>query len=400
MYLQDLEGDGVSGNDMNIPPSSSSEIKHATNRSIQLYLNGVDQLSFSLFLDDPMALIITRLNHVIKVYRTVVDDAGDPIYTDITPVFAGIVASTVKDGDANIMNVICYSPLWRLQSRFHILNHYLVTNPDTSARYKQSELLWKIIDLVNGAFGGDSYTGITNGVFDDVVDEVTVSPYFIAKGSNSWAHFETILDRPGSVDIRPLYVDNATPTYMEFNTALKRGVDLSGSQSWEYNIDADSQLSNMVEEESVIPGEFANYVWAVGQGGPNSGKVALDENINDDSDGYENIGIYMRRADFPNQKTVGLVGPPSTGLMTLVQQELAQSRVPKSSYTVTISPNTIIYGSDFLLGDVISLSASKGALNFSDKVQRTYDVNLTMSDNNLETLTVLLANDFYGKVAT
>jgi hypothetical protein len=297
------------------------------------------------------------------------------------------------------MNIVCYSPLWRLQSRFHILNHLLKINPDTGDPYKQSELLWKLIDLVNGAFGGSSYTGIELGVFDDLVTEVEVSPYFIAKGSNTWAHFETILDRPASVEIVPLYTDGGTATLMMFGTAQKRGVDLSASQDWDYCINANSQLSNMVKEELAVPGEFANYVWAVGQGGPNSGKIALAENVADDADGYDNIGIYMRRADFPDQKTIGLIGPPSTGLQTIVQAELAQSRVPKTSYTVTISPaSDLKYANDFLLGDVVTLNASKGALNFTGVVQRIYDVNLAMSDNNLETVTVLLADDFTGKV--
>lgn len=405
MKLYDLDGATVSANDMNVPPTSSEQIKHATNRNLHFYLNGIDDLNFTLYLDDPIAAQIRRLRNVVKVWRTVYNNLGVQIYADGAndPCFAGIVVNTVKDGDANTMTVQCFSPLWRLQTRFHLLNHYLSTNPDTAARYKQSELLWKLIDLVNGAFGGNSFTGIARGTFSGLSNDVTVAPFFVGKGTNTWVNFETVLDRPSSVDIIPKYYHNTTATtaYMRFFTDTKRGRDISASVDLRYNISPTDPLSNCVEEETPQPNEFANYLWAVGQGGPNSGKVVLDENINDDDDGYENIGIYMRRADFPDIKTIGSAGPPPTGLHAIAQSEFAQARVPKTSYTVTISPSAnLYYGQDFVLGDVVMLNAAKGALSVTNVKQRIYDATLSMSDNNIETAQVLLANDFYGKVAT
>ncbi len=163
----------------------------------------------------------------------------------------------------------------------------------------------------------------------------------------------------------------------------------------------DDVLDNLVEEETPVPGEFANYVWAVGHGGPNSGKIALDENPDEDDDGYETIGIYMKRADFEDEKLVGDPGPPATHLMLNAESELAQSRVPKTAYTVSVSPAVgYYYYYSFAIGDVVMLNANKGALVVTNVPQRIYEVTLDNSDNNIETVTMTLANDFTGKVVS
>lgn len=396
-----LSGVGVTAADMTHAATISNQIKHYTNSKLGLALNGVDQLDFTLYLDDPMALQIRRLHNVVKVWRTVLDDDGSTIYADPsdTPCFAGVVSNTIKDGDANTMNITAMSPLWRLQSRFHLLNHYLKTNPDTGNPYTESEMIWKLIDLVNEAFGiGDSNTGITKGTFS-AGSEITVAPMFIQKGSNTWTNiFDGIMGRAGSVDIVPRYHHTASsPRLMYLDTDEKRGTD-NTAFSLNYHTGSNDNLDNLTEEETPIPGEFANYVWAVGHGGPNSGKIAAAENDNDDDDGYDTIGIYMRRADYDDETLIGVSGPPATHLLLNAQSELAQSRVPKSTYTATISPaSDAHYESDFTLGDLITLNADKHALVVSGVAQRVYEVTLTNSDANIETVSLGLANDFTGK---
>ena len=403
LKLYDVGGGAITAPNMNpLGSSTSNTIVHAFNRSASFPLNGIDTLDFSLYLHDPMAYNIKRLRTVVKLWRTVYSNNGSFIYADgaSTPCFAGVVAFTRKDGESNTMQIKVQSPFWRLQSRFHILNHYLKTNLDTDEDYTQSELMWKLIDLVNNAFGlDDSNTGIVKGTFSSGNDPV-VAPFFVAKGSNTYTNiFETIMNRPGGVDIVPTYYhSDGDPTLMHFNTDEKRGY--STGVQFRYHTGSGDNLDDLVEEESVVPGEFGNYLWAVGAGGPNSGKIAMKENIDDDADGYHNIGIYMRRVDFPEIKRIGLLGPPPTHLKAVAAAEFAQSRLPKPLYECTLSPVGGTYmGSAFHVGDVVSLSASKGALQVSGVTQRIYDITITNSENNIETNAVSLAEDFTDKVA-
>ena len=400
MRLYGVGGGGISAPNMNvISPATSNLIEHATNRSWNIALNGIDSLDFSIYLDDPMANNIRRLSTVVKLWRTVRNDGGAVIYSDSNPCFAGVVSYTRKNGSDNQMQVKVMSPLWRLQSRFHLLNHYLKKNMETGFDYTQSELMWKLIDLVNNAFGlDDSNTGIAKGTFSSGNDP-TVAPFFVPKGSNTWTNiFEEIMNRPGGVDIVPEYVHNGGPTLMNFSTDEKRGS--AGVASLNYHTGSGDNLENLEEEEQPIPNEFANYLWAVGQGGPNSGKIAMRENIDQDSDSYNSIGIYMRRADFPDIKRIGLSGPPPTHLHAIAEAEFAQSRVPKTNYTAEISPaGGLYYGAHINVGDTVILNASKGALSVSGVQQRIYDATISISDNNMETAAVSLSEDFTGKVS-
>ena len=381
---------------------TSNQIYHATDRVMDFNLNGIDTIGFSLYLDDPMAAQIRRLASFIKVWRNV------PGYSDAsnTPCFAGIVANHRKDGAANTMQVQAYSPLWRLQTRFHIANHYLKTNPDTGADYKQSELIWRLIKFISNAWGIGSpisYPGIDQGTFYDVVSEITMAPYFQPKGANVWTEiFDGILARAASVDIIPRYHHtggNARLMYLD--TALKRGSDKSGSVSFEFHTSTPSNCDNVVEDEQVFPNKFGNYVWAVGMGGPNSGKLARAENASSTGEGYNAIGIYMVKNDYRDEKRLGISGPPPTHLRANAVNDLARAIVPDLNYSVEVSPAAnIYYGKDFSIGDVVNLNASKGALSVSNVKQRVYECTLAISDANIETISPKIAKDFTGKVAS
>jgi len=280
---------------------SSNEIYHATDRILDFNLNSIDTLAFSLYLDDPMAAQIKRLTSFIKVWRNV------PGYSDPSnePCFAGVVNYHQKNGAANTMQVQAMSPLWRLNTRFHILNHYLKTNPDTGLDYRQSELMWRLIKLVSEAFGTSvSYIGIDKGTFYDVASEIVVAPYFQPKGANVWTEiFDGIMAKAASVDIIPRYSHSSgSGRLMYFDTAQKRGSDKSGSVSFEFHTNTPSNCDDVVETEQVYPDKFANYVWAVGAGGPNSGKVALASDSGAINEGYNAIGMYMKRIDYQDEK--------------------------------------------------------------------------------------------------
>lgn len=392
MRLYDTSGGPITAADYN--GAVSNEIKHGFNRQLEVPLNGIDTLNFSLYLDDPMSYQITRLRTVVKLWRTIRNDAGSVIYADSDPCFGGVVGYTRRNGAENTMGITVQAPFWRLQFRFHILNHYLKINVDTDEDYKQSELMWKLIDLVNNAFGlEDSNTGIIKGTFAAANDPV-VAPYFVAKGSNTWTHiFETIMNRPGGVDIAQSYTHvDGDPSIMVFNTEEKRGGD--NTVTFRYRTGSADNLDDLVEENQPVPQEFGNYLWAVGQGGPNSGKIAMEENIDDDADGYHNIGIYQVRKDFPEIKKIGLAGPPPTHLKAVAQSEFAQARVPKTNYSCEISPvGPIYYGLNYNVGDTATLLGGKGSLSV-DALQRIYDATLSMSENNIESVSISLADDF------
>lgn len=393
MRLYDTGGNGISAADYN--GAVSNEIKHAFERQLQIPLNGVDALNFNLYLDDPMSYNIKRLRTVVKVWRTIRNDAGSVIYSDSDPCFGGVVAYTRKAGEDGLMNVNVQSPFWRLQSRFHILNHYLKINIDTGDEFTQSELMWKLIDLVNNAFGlEDSNTGIIKGTFA-AANDPTVAPYFVAKGSNTWTHiFETIMNRPGGVDIVPTYTHiDGDPSILVFNTDEKRGSE--NVTTLRYRTGSADTLDDLVEEEQPVPGEFGNYLWAVGQGGPNSGKIAMEENIDDDADGYSNIGIYMVRNDYDDLKKIGLRGPPATHLRAVAIADFAQARVPKTNYEAAVSPvGGAYYGLTFNVGDTVGLLGGKGSLQVNVDSQRIYEATLSISENNMETTSLTIAEDF------
>lgn len=394
--LYNIAGVGVTANYSGYSDKGiTNRVWHGTDRTIGYNLNGIDEAGFTLYLDDPMAEKIEPLESVIKIWRRIEEDDGTLIYEDDaeTPSFGGFVSSCVKDGASNTMQVKVFSPLWRLQSRFHLLNHYLNINPDTTFEYTQSELMWKLIDLVNNAFGSESFTGITEGTFSWVSDPI-VAPYFVAKGSNTWSNiFDDLMSRAGSPDILPDYTHtDGQPDIMYFHTDEKRGIDRSGSVPFNYHTGSSDNLSNLSEEVIANPGEFANYVWAVGQGGPNAGLVKLAENNAGTGYGYNAIGIYMRKEDYQDIKKLA-------PLQDLADATLARSKIPRIIYQVELSPAaSIYYGYDYSLGDAIMLNADKGALSVTNRKQRIYQALLSNSDLNVETVQAQIANDFTGKV--
>lgn len=386
---------------------TTNEIAHATDRRMGFFLNNYDTLEFSVYLDDPVATQIEKATSFIKVWRNV------PGYSDPSnqPCFAGYTYYTRKSGAENIMNVKCASPFWKLLSRFHIDNHYLKVNVDTGEDYRQSELIWKLIKLLEtppplGAFGDGGYMGIDKGTFFDRDDEVVIAPFWQPRGQWSYTEiFEEILDKAGSVDLIPRYHHtDGSRRLMFLDTALKRGTDRSGSVAFNYHTGSNDNCDNLVEEEFITPGKFANYVWAVGAGGPNSGKVAIEADPGSSGLGYNAISVYMAQKDYPDIKRMGIRGanPPKTAtqLRAHALNDFARAMLPDLNYEVTLSPAApFYYGAHFSLGDVVSVNASKGALQLSGLKQRIYEVNLSISDNNMETIQPLISDDFTGKVA-
>lgn len=366
-----------------------AELPNATDRHMKAVLNGLDEASFTLYLDDATAPAINRLSSVIKIWRTVNDPIYGSSYSSTAPEFSGIVTGTTKNGELNTMQVNCYGALWRLQSKFHILNHYLVLDPQTGSPWRQGRLMWYHIQLINGAFGAASHTGIYPGSFS--ATDPVMAPYFLPKGSNTWSVlFDQLMRREGSPDLRitPTHSDGSN-SLCTFGTVEKLGDDRSGSVRFQYHTGAHN-VNDMTEQIIVSPGQFGNYMWVSGQGGPNSGKIAMEFDSGS-GNGYGGIGLYMVHKNTELQKL--------SALRDMAPDEFELIRTPTETYDVTLSPAVPpYYRSNFNLGDLVSLDASKGAMNFSGVKRRIYEVDMQISDNNMETCKVLLAKDFFGKV--
>jgi hypothetical protein len=172
---------------------------------------------------------------------------------------------------------------------------------------------------------------------------------------------------------------------MYLDTALKRGSDKSGSVAFEYHTTSPSNCDDLTEQESVQPGSFGNYVWAVGAGGPNSGKVAVDLDSGSVGEGYNAIGIYMVKKDYPDVKRIGkgpnVAGGP-THLRANVISDLARAKVPDLRYSVDLSPVVnIYYGKDFSIEMLLMLMHPNGSKVWIK--QRVYEC-ACLSDNNMK----------------
>lgn len=397
-------------------------LTEAAERRLSMPLNGIDACQFTMYLDDPLIdptatppgdpSIIRTIDRVVKVWRTVTDvtdpDLPVEVYADPdgTPAFAGYITRAEKVGGSNTIQVIAQSPLWRLQSRFHLLNHYLVIdyvgqadanhqggNEDGNP-WDISALMFRLIDLVQGAFGGVSNNGILKPATGPPFWPATLEmgPFRVNKGDNTWTLFSTLLDQVGGPDLMPEYIHTASsPDLMYFGTAEHRGTDVSAAVHLDYYM-GNFNLDDISELEEVIPDKFSNYDWAVGQGGPNV-SVAIAADINTTDMGYDNVGVYMHQIE--NESI-------STGVGSVLQDnadaELAKTHVRPSTYSLMISPLTLIYNDSFTLGDIVEVNANKGALQISALKQRIYEVVLSLSDVNVESCDVVVADDFFSKV--
>jgi hypothetical protein len=383
-------------------------LKHATDLQWSIPLNGIDQLDFSLYLDDPAAALIAKKQSVIRIWRHI----NDPIFSKTrtppsgTPDFCGIVTSITKSGASGKMAVTAMAPLWLLQVHYHLLNHRLVT--DTSvyggshyeggnaddAPWDHSALMFRLIDMINGAFklsGGD--TGIRKPPTADYGPDywprtITVSPFFVERFSNVWANvFENLMARAASPDIHPEYIWNSgSKDVMYFKTEVVRGTDVSGDVSLDYRTGL-KNLDDLTESSQVIPGTYGNRIVVVGDGGPNGPNVLEAF----DSGDISANGLFMARTDIESARLRDMADLTTQNLHTALASD-------DPIYTANVSPvGGLYYDIDYSVGDLVNLNADKGALSATDVKQRVYMVTLGYSDNKVETTDIQISADFKRK---
>jgi hypothetical protein len=404
--------------------NSTRFVKNATDLTWTIPLNGIDTLEFSLFLDDPAALAMATKSRIIRIWRVVNDVEAGKFYaatgadgSNGTPDFCGIITSITKSAEENKMKIFCQSPLWRIQTHFHIDNHRLENDLSSfggsdyeggnanDLPWDHSALMFRLIDMINGAFkhtGSDtgirkpltasySGTGYLSGYSLYWPQTIQVSPFYVQKGAYTYPLvFDDLLARPGSPDLSPTYIwQSGTKKLMYFNTAIRRGTDRTSTTHFDYRTGT-RNLDDVEEQTQVVPGTYANFVWAVGDGGPNGGQVGQAEN-----DGNMNTnGIYMARFDVPGAKIRDLNGTDGIAADKLAVSLIADAPV----YTVKLSPaSATYYLIDYEVGDLIELNVDRGAFQVSGLNQRIYQVALSLSDNNVETAEIMVSSDFKRK---
>lgn len=424
--------------------STSSQIRYATDLKWTQPLNGLDTFEASVYLDDPMAAIIDKKTCLIKIWRTVDDPANGKSKTkfNFTPDFAGpIIATSHNDGESGKLKFTAISPLWRLQNHFHIRNHHLVLDnsagEDIIGNHQggnkdnlpldQSALMFKLIDLISHGvlpvphesglgiikpltadYSGTpgTYQGVGLGV-DYWPKTVVTAPFYAGAGVNVWSEiFDDLMSRPGGVDIVPQYIHDPTgaTTYgapiapqvqvdgkrslLFFKTDVKRGANRSASVTFGYRT-SPFNLEAAADSSQLVPGTYGNFVWTVGDGGPNTYFAQQDDLTDIDAD-----GLYMVLKDIGGAKKASLDGIATTELARAKKSDLPV-------YTAKVSPAAgIYYDIDYTVGDVCKFNMIRDNWSQLNIKQRIYEVVLEYSDNNVESVTMSIADDFTSKVAT
>jgi hypothetical protein len=413
LYDKDSNGKNSTSYDGSV---TDEFLKHATDCTLTYPLNGIDQLEFSLLLDDPAALLLTRKNTFVRVWRFINDTENSKtrIPNWQTPDFCGVVTSITKSGEENKVKVTVMSVLWLVQVHFHLLNHRLVVDPDsgsvpfyregsneTGLQWDHSALMFHLIDLINGAFkfsGGDtgirkpptaafSGTGYMSGFDLYWPQTIATPPLYVMKGQYTWPIFTELLGRDGAPDMVPEYIWNpGSIDRMYFKTAIIRGTNKTSTVSFDYHT-GQKNLSDCEEQSQVVPGEYGNFLWVSGDGGPNSNLLVQSSDTTD----ITNSGVYMVSENIPGSKLADVQQYSDGKKKVLVQ---ADSEI----YSATISPaSPLYYDLDYTLGDLVNFNADKGALKATNKHQRIYQVTLHWSDNNVESTDVMISNDFKRK---
>jgi len=408
-------------------------------------LNGIDSYSFTMYLDDPQLdpaqggdpTLIRPLDRIVKVWRHVhdTDVVGDESMVDFRydddpgfPAFCGIITGLDMTGSTLQVTITAQSPYWRLASHFHLLNHYLVIDYNGQSADLQHEggnednhpwdvsaLAFRLIDLVNHAFGADSRTGIVKPTGVAPFWEKTVTlhgGYRAARGNNVWIEIMELFwaqdETSATPDLVPTYLhidfgddpDNAWKL-MQFDTLKHRGDDVSADVSFDF-CTGNINLDDITDSVAITNDNFANYVWAVGQAGPNGARRPAIDVAGEF--GYENVGVYMYYSE------VASWAHRLTNAWIQKQANMELLRRNKIPHTYTMKPSALrqpYFASNrdaasasqyvFTMGDVVGLKADKGMLQVNT-TQRIYEVVLQLTENCTEMCETRIARDFLTKV--
>lgn len=216
---------------------------------------------------------------------------------------------------------------------------------------------------------------------------IATPPLYVMKGQYTWPIFTELLGRDGAPDIVPEYIWKETfIDRMYFRTAIIRGTDKTATVSLDYRT-GQKNLSDCDEEAYVVPGEYGNFLFVSGDGGPNGGTLVTAQ----DNPSISANGVYMVSENIAGKKHADIQQYANAKKKVAVDADA-------EIYSVTISPAApLYYDLDYTLGDLVNFNADKGALQATNKKQRIYQVTLHWSDNNVESTEIMISNDFKRK---
>jgi hypothetical protein len=387
---------------------------------LDVNLNGQSQVGFSLYLDNPLVASLQPLQSVIKMWRDVDDPVRGISYSQPNnlPTIGGHISSRQKQGDKMVYTVS--DPVWSLMFHFHILNHRL--GPDTlefgpglvglpggtyTLPMTISALMWKLVDLINNAFGlGTSGTGFKrNGPTGEdtaVIDGI----YHVPRGSWTWDdHISTLLNIAGGPELQPVYVEIASdPTIAYWFCKNRVGVDRTpagaGQVKFQYGtagtgLESDDSLDELDFEETYEPKRWGNWSRVYGHGDIVTTPFSATEFNGSALDplGVPNVGVYMYQDQQPDIVS-------ATKLDSIASVNLKKFGMRPITMTPTIATTGEAYfGIDFGLGDLVLFEYQKGQFHMPEQKIRIYGINERLSNNGQAAVTTTLAEDYLGRFA-
>lgn len=419
-------------------------VAEAYERSITFEHNGIDQLEFSLYLDDPVAGFVVPIKSVVKVWRRV-RGLPDPVRSE--PFFCGVVGPRRRGAREGTVTYTAFSPLWRLQHRYHIDKHVFgwwnanslpvdlgfsdvggppiawdgawYTNPDDrysySTGWNPSWVMWAMIHFTNELVPGTGAdrTGIIRGAMEEYLEEPLIQRPWIIKrygrGQNTWTLVDEIVNQMQVVDLAPRYTHvDGLQRMMYFDTVWPRGVQNDdvvlgyGTAPW--------NCADVTDQEIVEPGTFATHVTAQGQGERDTDRQIakadgssyyneITGDLIEVPDYLDEYGLYMRWDRYENETS-------GRNLRSFAAETLLHNALPVHVVEPTVEhpfndendavPVRPVYGSDYGMGDGIRVRCDRDTMRFGmeyDEWKRVLGAKLTMSDGNLETTTLTLVDD-------
>ncbi len=373
-------------------------------------LNGIDSVTFGVYLDDKIARALTPLATYVKVWRSVLGEQVDPE----RPIFAGKLAALDEDGQTNLATCTAFSPFYDLQFRYRW--KYLGLNKKGHKTWKVAkytgtapDIIWSLIDYTNNrATAGHPDAGDTHIVRADSPFHGTAlmlaSPYIKSYDTTQiWQAITELItgitlpdSTFGGIDLIPEYVHTeGDPTLMVLDTGLCRGV-YQPNAGLHYRIGR-KNLINMARSFSTDTDKAATLIRATGQGGSLMTEQWADPAHSPahgpgfDHDYLTREGLYEAALDMGDAFTYDYI-----------KQYALDSLLRRKPPILTVKPELSpveppFYGLDFGLGDLLPVAARRGRMEFQSNL-RVYGADVSLSNNGNESCTLTLAEDVDGVV--
>lgn len=353
-------------------------IYDASSRKLQLAINGIDTLDFSIRLDHPAAAYLRPYETIIKVWRTIsIPQDTANYYNPQDPIFCGIVGPMDQGGESNQIPITVKSPFWMLQNRYvrellQLGNPLPLVGPAMDA----GEIAMYLIDYTN-QFGE---TGIVRG---DIEPTQTIRQAYEVR-QEIWKAIEELTQSTGGFDIYPRYVHlgDGDKTLMIFNVASSYGIAQPKIQL-HYNVGRKNlkDITRRFETEG-----FCTSVDVDGQGDGLTASVHIE-----DSDAVAKYGLWERVDKLDNILDTGSLADHGNSVLDHFSDP---PQVIEPVLTPRIGPH---FGRDYGLGDIVAIRAHKALLDFG-VMKRVYGATLEMDDSNFETTSLTTSRDTSGQI--